>query len=178
MPINRNNLPKSVQKDLQSNLITQNNLDGDIPLNETNINSSQEEHELQLELVKLDVSQRGRGILSIVNTTKNGKRIHLSKTLTNILHLKEDCYIGITSIGIVVSKNEIKNSLHYQLRTMGGKNVIYSSKLVDYVTEKFKLDFKNASCITFKKYEITKINNVEVVVVKIGGEDNEKENQI
>lgn len=89
------------------------------------------------------------GVCTVVNSEKNGKRVTISKELSDELGNIETVEIGFTENGIVVGNKLPENGTEFRFKKSGNKGVIYSSSLVDEVTEEFKLDFSNRVSITF-----------------------------
>lgn len=94
-----------------------------------------------------------KGNCSVVNSKKNGKRVTLSKYLMEIFDDPEILEIGFTDDGIALSKKLPENGAEFTIKKQGNKGVIYSSSLVDEITELFGLDFSDRVSITFVEAE-------------------------
>ena len=96
----------------------------------------------------------GNGVPSfgIVNSSTNGKRVTLSKALTDALSIKDEMYIlPIPSKGIIlVSSASIHpNAQHFELKGEASK-VCYKSSLVTELAKKFHIDFSKHVSRSFR----------------------------
>lgn len=91
----------------------------------------------------------GTGIITVVNSSKNGKRIVLGKDVVEKLSLTDSVYISKMDESIAISKNNIANaSAQFRLRESGRRKIIYCGSLVDEITEHMHLDFTDKVCHT------------------------------
>jgi hypothetical protein len=109
-----------------------------------------------------------KGVASAINSKANGKRFTLSKELMELLGNPESVEIGFTDIGIVLSKKLPENGAEFRIRKCGNKGVIYSSSLVQEITEQFDLDFSDKVSITFVDAEELEVEgDYKVFEIKI-----------
>lgn len=110
-------------------------------------------------LKTLPVNKRGldshcKGVLTIVNSKKNGKRIEILESLSNELDLEDDIQIGVLGNGLVLSKSLPNVSQHFSLKTVGKKRVIYSSELVKEIIDVLNLSFEGRVSRTLRGIEL------------------------
>jgi hypothetical protein len=98
-------------------------------------------------------AKSANGVCTVVNSEKNGKRVTLSKEIMELLNNPVSIEIGFTEDGIAVAKKLPENGVEFSLRKNGNKGVIYSSQLVEEITELFDLDFQDRVSITFTEAE-------------------------
>ena len=119
----------------------------------------------------------GNGVMSfgIVNSSANGKRITLSKTLVSALELSEDSesngktniYImPLTAKGLILVSGK---QMHPQAKPFSvhgtATKVGYHSKLVQDLAYKFNLDYSN--CVSRSFRDITFVEGANPPVAKI-----------
>ncbi|WDH82264.1 hypothetical protein [Paenibacillus urinalis] len=90
------------------------------------------------------------GVLSIVNSD-NGKRVVISSGVAGKLQLAETVQIGYAPNFIVIAVELGEGYTSYELKKYGAKKVVYSSGLVQEVTNYHQLDFSGRTSITFSK---------------------------
>lgn len=103
--------------------------------------------------INMNNSRSSAGIISVVDTKKNGSRLMLSKKLVNHLLLGKEVYIAITDEGLIFSNENFKNAIRFEMRDMDNRKVIYNKDLINKLKTIFNLDFQGKSIITFQKYE-------------------------
>jgi len=98
-------------------------------------------------------SKSAKGVCTVISSQKNGKRVTLSKEIMELLNNPASIEIGFTKDGIVVATELPENGEEFSLGKIGNKGVIYSSQLVEEITELFHLDFQDRVSITFTEAE-------------------------
>lgn len=115
-------------------------------------------------------TKSANGVCTIVNSKKNGKRVTFSKDVMELFDNPESLEIGFTADGIVLAKKLPENGVEFRVKKIGNKGVIYSSSLVQEITELFVLDFSDKVAITFvdaEELEVTEDSSVfEIKVIK------------
>lgn len=181
MPVIRKNNYTKFTRVTENSVVEQTNeKNNDVLTNDDNsekkqLSQTSFKENLALEKINLEkpIITREGGVITIVNTSKNGKRIHLSRRLVEELSLVNTCHIGVTNDSLVISNEEIENSMEVFVRKMGKKSVVYSSSFIDFITKKFKLNFNSKSCITFKDFEKVEIEKTKAFIIKIRSEEDE-----
>lgn len=107
------------------------------------------------------------GVLSIVNSKKNGKRVSLSRELMEQLANTETVQIGFTDQLIAISEYLGDQYTSYMLRKSGSKSIIYSSELVKQITEKYHLNFTNRTSFTFTEASYKSQGDKKIAFVNI-----------
>jgi hypothetical protein len=92
-------------------------------------------------------------VITVVNTKSNGKRITLSGDLIEKIGYSTAIQIAVNDEGIAIGGELPDNDTYFTLRKIGRKGVVYSTELVDEITELFELDFTERSSISF--YDVT-----------------------
>lgn len=125
--------------------------------------------------VPLDVIQKEKegslknGILTIVCSASNGKRLLFSDTLVEALHLEDSVKLGFVKGTLIVGKNLPGQGNCFHLRNNGKKKVLYSSPVVQAIAEQMQIDFSGSVSYTFydvemdehKSYTIAMFNKEE-----------------
>lgn len=89
------------------------------------------------------------GWITVVNSSKNGKRILLSQEIVRKLELTDKVFIAKGNNMIAISKNDILGAgAEFRLKETSGRKVIYSAGLVKEIAEVFSLDFLDCVCHT------------------------------
>lgn len=103
-----------------------------------------------------------KGLISIINSKRNGKRLQCSSELTNKLDLEDSVFIVSDGQSIVMSKYPlIENSSSYNLKDGdSGKKILYCAPLVVEISDILGLNFDDCVSRTLSDVEY--------------GEDNEK----
>lgn len=113
------------------------------------------------------VRSLGSGVLSVINTAKNGKRLKFAEGLHEKLGAPDTFQIKFSDHEIAVGEVLPDKNNDFSLRNDGKSKVIYSSSLVDEITEKFDLDFSDRTSITFQEVEYVMIDGHKVAIVTI-----------
>lgn len=112
---------------------------------------------------------RSNAAVTIVNTTKNGKRVTLSKEVVEKLDRPESLQVGFGDGQLILGNNILPNdSPNYKVSytEKSGAN-IYAGGLVGEITEEFDLDFNGITSISFSKVSYTKAANCTIAVVEM-----------
>ncbi|MFQ9697343.1 MAG: hypothetical protein ACLRY5_10990 [Zhenhengia sp.] len=107
------------------------------------------------------------GVLTIVNSKKNGKRLSLAGEVIETLQCKEKVQIGLVGKGIAVFPLGKQDLEEFRLKKEGSKHIIYSGPLVQEITERYKLDYSNRTCITFPKVAYKEQDGIKFAYIKI-----------
>lgn len=123
----------------------------------------------------LDVIQKEKegslkkGILTIVCSANNGKRLLFSTALVEELNLKDSVKLGFVKDTLIVGKDLPGQRNCFHLRNNGKKKVLYSSPVVQAIAEQMQIDFSGSISYTFydvemdehKSYTIAMFNKEE-----------------
>lgn len=112
-------------------------------------------------------TRSGKGALTLVNSEKNGKRAMVSKEVLELIGDTSEIEIGITDEGIAIAKKLPQNGTKFSLKRVGNKGAIYSSSLVNELTEAFDLDFSDRVSITFTDAEEILIDDTIAIEIKM-----------
>jgi hypothetical protein len=93
------------------------------------------------------------GVCTVVNSKKNGKRVTFARDIMDCLGNPETVEVCFTEDGIAVGKKLPENGVEFNVKKIGNKGGIYSSQIVQEITEVFDLDFENRVSITFTEAE-------------------------
>jgi hypothetical protein len=106
------------------------------------------------------------GVMSIVNSKSNGKRISLSKDLLDRLNNPESVQFAFNTDSVVIGEKLpiVENS--FSIRK-DKKGIIYASQLVEEITKEFSLDFSNRTSVTFHQAKYRTMGNYIIAIVKI-----------
>ncbi|MEB4783509.1 hypothetical protein P5G60_17270 [Paenibacillus jamilae] len=89
-----------------------------------------------------------KGVLTIVNTKANGKRILIASDVIKKMGNPTQIHVALNDKGIVIGQSIAEN--YFQLKDAANKKVIYSSQLVKEITDAFNLDFSEKTCISYQ----------------------------
>lgn len=105
------------------------------------------------------------GLITVVNSQKNGKRVVLSHAVTKLLDLESTVKIALYGNALALSKDSQQITASFKLKDQGRKKVIYSSKLVDEIGLCLPLDFENCVSRTLYGYHYENINGEEILLI-------------
>ncbi|GEC92494.1 hypothetical protein [Brevibacillus brevis] len=114
--------------------------------------------------------------LTIVNTAKNGKRLMIADELLEVIGADDAVQIAINDEGIAIGNGLPDDITAFNLRKNGKKGVIYSTELVEELTDLFALDFSDKSSVSFP--ETTYLNIGDQLVAFIALKKQEHSNGI
>ncbi|MDC0765259.1 hypothetical protein POF51_31575 [Brevibacillus sp. AG] len=106
------------------------------------------------------------GVMSVVNS-KNGVRVALSKELIERLGHPKTIQIGFSDHLIAISENLGDRYTSYTMQKSGPKSIIYRSKLVKQITEKYRLDFSNRTSVTFTEVSYKSLGDKIVALISV-----------
>ncbi|AOT72806.1 hypothetical protein [Geosporobacter ferrireducens] len=107
------------------------------------------------------------GIMSIINSLKNGKRLSFCRDLMLKLKLPERVQIGTNSNSIIIGVKLPFKCNDFKISKTGGKSIIYSGPLVMEITKKFNLDYSNRTSITFHDVTYGEFEGFPYAIIKI-----------
>jgi len=107
------------------------------------------------------------GVLSVVNSEKNGKRVSISSEVMNRLKNPETLQVGFLEGNLVIGRSLGDSYTSYTLKKQGAKQIIYSKELVEQMTDLCELDFSERTSITFPKASYQKMNDEVVALVSM-----------
>lgn len=110
------------------------------------------------------------GVVSIVNSKENGKRITLSKECWEKINKVSNVQVAFSDTQIAISEELPDNEHYFHVRTYGAKGVIYSKDLVEEITELFALDFSDKVSITLYEVEYVKNGDHTVAIITVDQE--------
>lgn len=97
--------------------------------------------------------------LTIVNTVKNGKRLTIADDVLEAVGATAEVQIAINDEGIAIGNGLPGDITAFALRKSGKKGVIYSTELVEELTDLFDLDFSDRSSISFPEVSYLNISD-------------------
>ncbi|MCT4508654.1 MAG: hypothetical protein N4A48_07815, partial [Tepidibacter sp.] len=107
------------------------------------------------------------GVISIINSKSNGKRISLSKELMDKLDNPSRVQFAFSENSIAIGVGFLDEVPDYKINESKTKGLIYASKLVEEITEEFELDFSDRTSITFHDVEYIDEENICIAIIKI-----------
>lgn len=107
------------------------------------------------------------GVISLINSKKNGKRLSLSSALLEYLNNPETVQIGLGDDSIVIGEVLESCDLNYTVRRQDSKGMIYAGGLVEEITSTYGLDFSDRVSITFHEVEYMEMEAYPIAVIKI-----------
>lgn len=102
------------------------------------------------------------GALSVVNTEQHGKRVKISKHLLQQIGNPASVQFSFNKNKIAVAANLRGCTVFYDVKKGG---CIYSSALVQEITQKFELDFSNITCISTGQAKYQTLDDGETVAI-------------
>lgn len=118
--------------------------------------------------IKITHNTRGastKGVLTVVNSQKNGKRVTLSKEIFEKLNEPTSVLVGIYDTKLFITKVDLKSAITGSVCIIGKSRNIYSSDLVFKVTELFNLDFSERVSLTLSTIEWEELNGQPVAII-------------
>jgi hypothetical protein len=106
------------------------------------------------------------GVMSIVHS-KNGMRVALSKELMQRLGHPKSVQIGYLDGQIAISSHLGDAFTSYPLCQSSTKGIIYRGELVKEMTDRFQLDFRERTSITFTDASYKKKGNSVIALIKV-----------
>jgi hypothetical protein len=94
--------------------------------------------------------------LTIVNTKRNGRRITIAREVIVKIGSPTLVQIALNKTGVAIGKDLTGDDNNFQLRNAAKNAVIYSSELVQEITDTFDLDFTGRTSLSY--HEVTYLN--------------------
>lgn len=106
--------------------------------------------------------------VSIVNNT-NGKRVSLSKALSEKLNLTETAFfLPVESAGeLIISSVALGDRASTTMLSGKDKKICYNAALVTLLTDSFKLDFSTRTSCSFNEIKFDTVGDATVAIVKM-----------
>lgn len=140
---------------------------------EVNINDSQDtmqEYDLRNFIAStsttISKTSTEAGVMSVINS-KNCKRVVLDSNVIYKLNNPKTISISFSDDSLAIAERLPNNDNLLKLKSIGKKEVIYSSRLVSEITDKYSLDFSNRVSITFSEVNYVKCKGYIVAIIKI-----------
>lgn len=115
--------------------------------------------------VKISEGKAGQYSLRIVNTSQNGRRIELSKSIVSTLELEDQVFVTMTEnpVTLLFSKFPLDEcfSTAFPLKN---SRTIYASGIVQAVSKNAELDYSNCSSHSFASSEKETYNDAPVII--------------
>lgn len=109
----------------------------------------------------------GEGVISIINSQKNGKRLALSDQLLSKLNYPSTIQVSFTESELVIGESIPKCTNSYNINTSGKKGLVYATALVLEICDTFNLDFSNRTSMTFDQVIYQKIGEISIARITI-----------
>lgn len=119
-------------------------------------------------IIQMDAKQQIKkkpGLITIVYSKENSKRIVISKQITELLELESSVKVAIYGNALILSKESPQIDASFQLKEQGRKKIIYSSELVNEIRLCLPLEFDNCVSRTLYGAHFERINGEELLVV-------------
>ncbi|MFR1316862.1 MAG: hypothetical protein ACLSBN_14415 [Clostridium perfringens] len=113
------------------------------------------------------VIRSNQGVVTIINTEKNGKRIVFPKDVMEELGNPPKILISCSDNAIAVGERLPDNQNFLSIKYSKTKGTIYSAGTVNELTEMYQLDFSNKTSITFLEVKYTTYENHKVAIITI-----------
>ncbi len=115
---------------------------------------------------------RKKGLLTLVNSRKNGKRLMLSQQLEEMLELPDDnIELGFMETALVLGRKLPKVEKSFELKHQGKKAVIYSAKAVREIAQHQKIDFTDRVSHTWYKPIVEEFEGDPIIMFEREGEE-------
>ena len=101
----------------------------------------------------------GNGFLTVINSSKNGKRLEFRKDIAEKLGLTEFLNVVYTEDSAVFFSADTENEGVFRIKKSGERSVVYSGGLVAELSDFFDLDFTTNVCHTFTEGKFEKIED-------------------
>ena len=114
-----------------------------------------------------NVIKINQGVATIINTEKSGKRIVFSNNVMEELGNPPKILISCSDNAIAVGERLPDNQNFLSIKYSKTKGTIYSTGIVNELTEMYQLDFRNKTSITFSEVKYTTYENHKVAIITI-----------
>lgn len=139
---------------------------------ESDINSVDEDFDLE-ELVQIESKAGSKpfgepGVLTIVNSPKNGKCFYFAPDPIKEIGDPATLQIALLPKGIVVAEQIPGASEKFPVKKNGAKKVVYCGKLVEEVAKKFNIDYSGGRvCRTFQTVIFKELKGIKVAIYRL-----------
>ena len=113
-----------------------------------------------------------KGVLTLICSKKNGKRLMISKELAETLGLTDTVKIGFIGSKLVLGKHLPGDSNEFSLKKQGKKLVVYSAEVVQKIVKTLDLEFNGKVSKTWYKPLLDEHDNSPVAILEAEGGDN------
>lgn len=107
------------------------------------------------------------GVISIINSQKNGKRLIISSDLMERLNQPAKVKVAFHEGTLAMSEQLPTNGHAFVVKKSKRKGNVYAAALIDEITKEFGLDFNNHVSITFYECHYGQFNGFPVAIIKI-----------
>ena len=112
------------------------------------------------------------GVITIVNSKKNGKRIEFLPNFCEQLGIDKKVQIAFEENALVVIPVTDKPEYPvYDLKTTGCKRVLYNAALVEEIIEKLQLDYSECVSKTLSHISLEEWGEIQIAVISGGVAD-------
>ena len=127
----------------------------------------------------LNVDERGnkkhggrKGVLTLICSKKNGKRLMISKELAETLELTDTVKIGFIGNQLVLGKRLPGDLNEFSLKKQGKKLVVYSAEVVQKIVKILDLELNGKVSKTWYKPLLDEHDNSPVAIFEAEGRGN------
>ena len=107
-------------------------------------------------------SKGGFGLISVVKSGSNGKRIEFRNDIAESIGIVDRVSVLYNETSIVFFVPNLEDDItQFNVRTSGKKYVVYSSQLVEEIAEFLELNFDTTVCHTLCKGSIDTIEELD-----------------
>lgn len=107
------------------------------------------------------------GVLTVVNSVKNGNRVAISREVHLKLGEPTALQVGFRQDCLILGQHLGDTYTTYTLKQQGAKQIIYSKELVKHITAHFQLDFSNRTSVTFHTVTYKKRDDQVIAIIKL-----------
>ncbi len=122
----------------------------------------------KIKKVQIKHNTRGastKGVLTIINSQKNGKRITLSKEIFDELSEPTSVVVGFYEDKLLITSTDLKEAIGGTVCVLGKNRNIYCTDLVEKITDLFNLDFSERVSITLSTLEWEELDGQPVALL-------------
>jgi len=115
-------------------------------------------------------ASKQKGVFSIVNALKRGKRISISNEVHDMIGAPASIQVAFRGNSLILSKQlspNKKESGYFLLKPQGKSQMCYCTELVREISKRYSLDFSDRVSITFYDVEYETIDKNLAAVIKI-----------
>lgn len=107
------------------------------------------------------------GVITIINSKKNGKRIILAKELVQKIKANGAINIVLANDAIVIASADAAIGNEFPFKVSGNKVIIYATDLINEITDHYDLDFSNCVSKTFHRVKYSKTLTHKVAMITV-----------